>query len=437
MIDLGELEADAGDLREPPVGGQPGAPGPGSATGRRRRRPPGGRDRGEGGHDLVVQLRDCRSSRGCGPGAAGSASGGGRPGSCPPATPRRGAAALDAAVGEGGQGGRVASPAASASRIARAVLVRASDETALDSLARAPSRSFSSRATPGSGPGQRSRVRVRSRSARICRRRHDRGRSSPISASRAIHCASSRSVFGRPASCRACDGLASCTSARRPPAGSTRSASSPTSPPSPPARPGGQQPRRHAQIARRGRRDASRPRPAAAAVAGRRQPPAHVAPSPSRRRSRRLSRAGAGILVLDHLRGDLPRPRVAHPGPQREPVERRAARGPRSCRLGPRSRPTCSRPQKATLGSRSRPATRRARVPRNIVLTGSQRHLPAPPAPQRPNSPAGSARRPPRPRRQTAPASGRPAPAAARSPDANSRRSATAVPASRQVPARW
>jgi hypothetical protein len=43
------------------------------------------------------------------------------------------------------------------------------------------------------------------------RRRHEAGRSNPISVRRAIHRASSLSVFGRPGRFRACDELTSCT----------------------------------------------------------------------------------------------------------------------------------------------------------------------------------------------------------------------------------
>ena len=80
--------------------------------------------------------------------------------------------------------------------------------TADDSLTRAPSSSFSSRChSRVRSRTSCSRVRVRSRSARISGGGTNDGRSRPISASRAIHCASSWSVFGRPASCRACGGV--------------------------------------------------------------------------------------------------------------------------------------------------------------------------------------------------------------------------------------
>jgi hypothetical protein len=107
------------------------------------------------------------------------------------------------------------SPSAMASRMTRAVLVLASECTTGDSLTRAPSRSFSSRChCRVRSRTTCSRARVRSRSARISGGGTNEGRSRPISASRAIHWASSWSVFGRPASCRAWRELTSCT--RRP-----------------------------------------------------------------------------------------------------------------------------------------------------------------------------------------------------------------------------
>ena len=96
--------------------------------------------------------------------------------------------------------------------MSRAVLALASRDTTEDSLIKAPSSSFSSRChSRVRSRTSCSRVRVRSRSARISGGGTKLGRSSPISASRAIHCASSRSVLGRPASCRACAGLTSWT----------------------------------------------------------------------------------------------------------------------------------------------------------------------------------------------------------------------------------
>jgi hypothetical protein len=75
--------------------------------------------------------------------------------------------------------------------MSRAVLVLASEYTAEDSLTRAPSSSFSSHCHSLVRPRTScSRVRVRSRSARISGGGTNEGRSRPISASRAIHCAS-------------------------------------------------------------------------------------------------------------------------------------------------------------------------------------------------------------------------------------------------------
>ena len=114
--------------------------------------------------------------------------------------------------GQGGQGLRVALAAGDASRMTRAVFTLASECTTDDSLTRAPSSSFSSRChSRVRSRTSCSLVRVRSRSARISGGGTKLGRSRPISASRAIHCASSRSVFGRPASCRAWREFTSCT----------------------------------------------------------------------------------------------------------------------------------------------------------------------------------------------------------------------------------
>ena len=89
------------------------------------------------------------------------------------------------------------SPSAMASRMTRADLTAASDDTTDDSLTRAPSRSFSSRChSRVRSRTSCSLARVRSRRARISGGGTKEGRSRPISASRAIHCASSRSVFG-------------------------------------------------------------------------------------------------------------------------------------------------------------------------------------------------------------------------------------------------
>ena len=122
--------------------------------------------------------------------------------------PDGGAPALDAPVGEGGEGLRVALAGGEGLQDARAVFVFASECTTDDSLTRAPSSSFSSRchSRVRSRTSWR-RARVRSRSARISGGGTNDGRSRPISASRASHWASSRSVFGRPASCRACAGV--------------------------------------------------------------------------------------------------------------------------------------------------------------------------------------------------------------------------------------
>ena len=107
-----------------------------------------------------------------------------------------------------------------ASRMLRAVLVLAMECTADDSLATAPSGSFSSRChSRARSRASISLVRVRSRSARVSGGGTNDGRSRPVSASRAIHCASSWPVFGRPATCRACREF---TSRARSPAPSSR-----------------------------------------------------------------------------------------------------------------------------------------------------------------------------------------------------------------------
>ena len=112
------------------------------------------------------------------------------------------------------------SPAMMASRMSRAVLVLDMECTAEDSLTSAPSSSFSSRChSLVRSRTSISLVRVRSRSARISGGGTNDGRSRPISASRASHCASSRPVFGRPASCRAWRELTSWTAS---PAASSR-----------------------------------------------------------------------------------------------------------------------------------------------------------------------------------------------------------------------
>jgi hypothetical protein len=96
--------------------------------------------------------------------------------------------------------------------MSRAVLFPASFETTDDSLTRASSSSFSSRCHSAvRSRTSCSRVRVHWRSARISAGGTNEGRSRPISVSRAIHCASSLSVFGRPASCRAAEAFTSCT----------------------------------------------------------------------------------------------------------------------------------------------------------------------------------------------------------------------------------
>ncbi len=232
----GELEADAaGDLREPLVGGQHRRAGAGIRDGRRRSRAPGGRDRGEGGLDLVVdgcaiclvqegrcvqvqpdQHRDGSPYRGVMP--TGPLDGG--------------AAALDAACRRGrpGRPGRVRPPAIDASRIARAVLVRASDDAPRSTAwPGRPPAALSSRchSRVRSRGTSCSRVRARLRSARISGGGIERGAQAPISASRAIHCASSRSVLGRNSSPAAAPatGIGQLHAQPGcPPAGSTRSA---------------------------------------------------------------------------------------------------------------------------------------------------------------------------------------------------------------------
>ena len=80
------------------------------------------------------------------------------------------------------------------------------------SLHKAPSSSFSSRCQALVRSWTRwSRPRVYSRSSRISAGGTKLGRSRPISASRASHWASSRPVFGRPASCLAWEEFASVT----------------------------------------------------------------------------------------------------------------------------------------------------------------------------------------------------------------------------------
>ena len=127
-------------------------------------------------------------------------------------------------------------------------------------------------------------------------------------------------------------------SARRPPAGRTRSASSPTSPPSPPAGPGppaAARPGRGSPARSRGRclRPATR--------GGRRRGPAAAGctrrPSPSRRRSPRPARAGAGSPRPRSPARESSAPSRCHPGLLcSEPVNQAGCPGTRSCRLGGR-----------------------------------------------------------------------------------------------------
>ena len=199
------------------------------------------------------------------------------------------------------------SPPAIPSRIARAVLVRASDDTVLDSLARAPSRSFSSRCRYSRGP-------VADQLQPVC----GSGRAAPGSPGAARTKGAKDPHLGQPgdplrvepvglgAGPRAAapaTGWPAARPARRPPAGSTRSASSPTSPPSTTSSTRLASSRAaSAQIAAA---VAGRcPRPATGG--GRRRGPAVAAacttlPSPSRRPSRPLlsRREPWGAPVLD------------------------------------------------------------------------------------------------------------------------------------------
>ena len=104
------------------------------------------------------------------------------------------------------------SPAIIASMTARAVWCPASFDTTADSLHRASSSSFSSRCQYLVRSAVRSQMcRVYTRSARISGGGTNEDRSIPISVSRAIHRASSLSVFGRPGRLRAWEEFTSCT----------------------------------------------------------------------------------------------------------------------------------------------------------------------------------------------------------------------------------
>ena len=109
------------------------------------------------------------------------------------------APALDVGCGHSGQGPGVALAVGEGFQDVAGGPDPGQPRTTEDSLIRAPSRSFSSRChSRVRSRTSCSRVRVRSRSARISGGGTKLGRSSPISASRAIHWASSRSVLGRP-----------------------------------------------------------------------------------------------------------------------------------------------------------------------------------------------------------------------------------------------
>ena len=95
---------------------------------------------------------------------------------------------------------------------ARAVWCPASFDTTADSLHKASSSSFSSRCQYLVRSAVRSQMcRVYTRSARISGGGTNEDRSIPISVSRAIHRASSLSVFGRPGRFLAWEEFTSCT----------------------------------------------------------------------------------------------------------------------------------------------------------------------------------------------------------------------------------
>ena len=105
------------------------------------------------------------------------------------------------------------SPAIMASIIARPDTDPASLEMTEVSLHMASSRVFSRRCQQRVRSWvRRSSWRVYWRSARISGGGTKLGRSSPISVSRAIHCASALSVLGRPGRLRAWEAFTSCTS---------------------------------------------------------------------------------------------------------------------------------------------------------------------------------------------------------------------------------
>ena len=96
--------------------------------------------------------------------------------------------------------------------MARAVWCPASFDSTDVSLLRASSSSFSSRCQYLVRSAVRSQMcRVYTRSARICGGGTNEDRSIPISVSRAIHRASSLSVFGRPGRFLAWEEFTSCT----------------------------------------------------------------------------------------------------------------------------------------------------------------------------------------------------------------------------------
>ena len=236
----GQVQADAGDLRQPLRGGQHGRPRAGiAARGAVGVDAPGGGDRLQAGGDLALQDLDVLVEVGDqvqqGLGHVGVALG--------EHHARQGLRqvallAPQAAFGQGGQGPGVALRRRAIARMmSRADLTLASAGAPMSACTRRPPAASPAAATPGCGRAPAGAgCGCRSRSARISAGGTNDGRSRPISASRASHCASSRSVFGRPASCRAWEEFTSCHGQ---PGGlqhvDTRSANSRKSTPSRPA----------------------------------------------------------------------------------------------------------------------------------------------------------------------------------------------------------